>query len=212
MTDEQLPAVEPEATGTVSFAFAQTTPMIWAGTATCPHGTTRNATYLIAVGVPPLNHTQMVDSVYRQHDQLIACDCTRARPKLAATVTFQVPVAGVPAGQQRYVPQLSASLVGSNLWWGPGLTIARSGGYNVQAKVQLALGPPSATGLGVVLISGQPVLGVPMVDEGGKATANINANLNLANNQSIAIGYENTSNAVQDVALCTLTVSDIWVP
>lgn len=198
---------ETQAAGTVTFTFAQTTPTIWRGTATCPHGTTRNETYLIAVGVPPLNHAAMVDSVFGQHAQLLPnCDCGQVRPKLAATVTFQVPVAAVPPGQQRYIPQSAATLTGTDFWWGPGLTCARTGAYAISATVQLA--SANGRGAGVILVSGQPVYSVPMT--GGLAT--INVTLNLVANQSLAVGYENTSNANQDVSAATLTVSEVWAP
>jgi len=210
---EQLPAVEPEAT-TVAFTFVQTDATTWIGEATCQHGATRNTTYLIAPGVPPLNHAQMVDAVYRQHFQLLAnCNCTRTSPPIVATVTFDLPVTGVVPGQQRYVPQVSSSLTGNDLWWGPGLTVAKVGAYNVTARVQLAQGvAQGARGSGVVLLSGQPVVTLPMTDSGGMATANINTNLNINANQSIAIGYENTSSANQDVVMCSLAIKEVWVP
>jgi hypothetical protein len=212
---DQLPTdVQPEAAGTIAFAFSQPNPVTWFGTATCPHGVTQNTTYLIGPGVPPLNHTFMVDNVYRQHEQLMSgCDCTRTRPKQVGTVTFQLPVSAVPAAQQRYIPQASASLSSPNLWWGPGLTVAKTGAYLITASVQLgksvALG---AGGNGVLLLSGQPAVSVKMFDSGGYATANISAALNINANQSIAIGYENTSAASQDVTTASFAISEVWVP
>lgn len=209
---EQLPAVEPEAT-TVSFTFELTSPVLWAGTATCPHGTTRNTTAQFLPGVPPLNHAVMVDSVYRQHEQLLGCTCTRTSPPIVGTVTFALPVTGVPPGQQRYIPQLSSSLTGTDLWWGPGLTVLKTGAYNVTSRIQLAQGlAQGARGSGVVLLSGQPVVTLAMTDSGGVATANIVTTLNINANQSIAIGYENTSSANQDVTMCSLAIKEVWVP
>jgi len=178
------------------------------------HGTTRNATYQIATGVPPLNHSLMVDSVYRQHFQLLPnCDCARTAPPIVATVTFQLPVSAVPPGQQRYIPQTAANLTGPDLWWGPGLTVAKTGSYAFTARIQLT-GSVSqgATGAGVVLLSGQPVVTVPMVDSGGIATANMTPTLNIAANQSINLGYENTSSTPQDVVMCSLAIKEVWVP
>lgn len=65
---------------------------------------------------------------------------------------------------------------------------------------------------GVTVVSGAPVVNVPMVDEANKATANINVLLNVAANQSVAVGYENTSTSNQDVSLTRLTVSEVWGP
>jgi hypothetical protein len=209
---EQLPVVNPEAT-TINFAFVLTSPVLWEGTATCPHGTTRNMTVQFLPGVPPLNHAAMVDGVYRQHEQLLGCTCTRTSPPIVGTVTFQLPVSAVPPGQQRYIPQTSASLTGPDLWWGPGLTAAKTGAYNVTARVQLAQGlAQGARGNGVVVLSGVPVITLPMTDSGGIATANIVTTLNINANQSISIGYENTSNANQDVVMCSLAIKEVWVP
>jgi hypothetical protein len=211
---QQLPA-EPLAGNEVSIKFTQTSATVWVGSANCKHGITQNATYLIAPGVPPLDHRLMVQAVFRQHDQIVGCDCPYAAPILNATVTFALPAAGVEPGQQRYVPQLSASIPApaKNFLYGPGLTCKKTGAYQVVAKVQLSRGlAEGARGAGVILISAVPVLSVPMVDEGGKATANINGMLNLAANQSVAVGYENTSAALQDVVVTTLSVSEVWVP
>jgi len=212
-TAEQLPVVEPEAGNTIVFTFAQTNAVTWSGTATCPHGTTRNETFQIGMGVPPLNHSAMVESVYRQHEQLLGCGCTRTSPTIVGTVTFQIPVTAVPPGQQRYIPQTSASLTGPDLWWGPGLTVAKTGAYNVTARVQLMQGlAQGAQGNGVLVLSGQPVVTLPMTDSGGLATANIVTTLNINANQSISIGYENTSSANQDVVMCSLAIKEVWVP
>jgi hypothetical protein len=212
-TAEQLPVVEPEASNIVAFTFAQTNPVTWSGTATCPHGTTRNETFQIGMGVPPLNHAAMVESVYRQHELLLGCGCTRTSPSIVGTVTFTVPVSAVPPGQQRYIPQASAILTGPDLWWGPGLTVAKTGAYNVTSRIQLAGSvAQGALGSGVVVIAGQPVFTLPMTDSGGIATANIVTTLNINANQSIAIGYENTSSANQDVVLCSLAIKEVWVP
>jgi len=210
MTDD----VQPQAGTTVAFTFTQSIPTTWLGTATCVHGVTRNTTYLIAPGVPPLNHTFMVDNVYRQHFQLLpTCNCTPVRPGTVATITFLTPVTAVPPGQQRYIPQQSANLTGPDLWWGPGLTCAKTGGYGLTAQVQLAASIASgARGNGVLLIAGQPTTSVPMTDQGGFATANLSVSLNLIVNQSIALGYENTGTTNQNVQAASLTVTELWVP
>jgi hypothetical protein len=214
-TPEQLPAnVQPEAAGTIAFSFSQPNPVTWFGTATCPHGMTQNTTYLIGPGVPPLNHAFMVDNVYRQHELVLSnCDCNRTRPKLAASVTFQVPVMGVPAGQQRYIPQTSATLNTSSVWWGPGLTAAKTGAFTIQATIQLTKSiAQGGGGTGNLLVSAVPVASAKMVDQGGLATANINVTLNININQSIALGYENTTAAAQDVGTVSLTINELWVP
>jgi len=206
--------VQPEAATVVAFTFTQTIPTTWLGTATCVHGVTRNSTYLIAPGVPPLNHSFMVENVYRQHFQLLpTCNCGQSPPPIVGTVTFDIPVTAVPSGQQRYIPQTAANLTGPDLWWGPGLTCARTGAYNITARIQLSGSvAQGARGNGVVLISGQPVFTLPMIDSGGIATANIVTTLNINTNQSIAIGYENTSSANQDVVMCSLAIKEVWVP
>jgi hypothetical protein len=206
-----LTMVVPSAALVVSCNFVQVDPVTWAGTAICPHGISRNQTYQILPGVPPLDHRAMVQSLYRQHSLLKGCGCVLETPILNATVTFTLPT-GVPPGQQRYVPQQSATIV-KNFFYGPGLTCSKTGAYQLVGKVQLAKSTgQGAAGLGVLVISGQPVLSVPMADETAKATANISTVLNLSVNQSINIGYESTSSAAQDVALATLTVSEVWVP
>jgi hypothetical protein len=211
---DALPEPEPEAGTIATFTFAQINPVTWQGTATCPHGTTRNGTVQFVPGIPPLNHTQMVDNVYRQHFQVLSnCDCVRVSPPIVGTVTFQLPVTAVLPGQQRYIPQTAASLTGPDLWWGPGLTVAKAGSYAITARVQLVLGvSQGAGGNGVLVIAGQPVFTLPMTDSGGIATANINTTLNLAVNQSINIGYENTSSSNQDVNMCSLAIKEVWVP
>jgi hypothetical protein len=211
MTDPH-PATLPTIT-LVTVKFVQWDGTTWLGTADCIHGRTQNTTYLSGTGSPPLNHAQMVQSLYRQHDLVIGCNCAYDTPKPNVTSTFQLPTA-VPPGQQRYVPMTAAAIqVPANWFFGPGLTCARTGAYAVVAKVQLAgSARTGARGLGVILVSGQPVLNVQMVDETSKATANINAILNLAANQSLAVGYENQSTSNQDVTLTTLSVGEVWVP
>lgn len=214
MTDDP-PSPEQMATlNDVSFKFEPSGSMAWAGRATCKHGITRNTTFQIAPGVPPLNHAGMVDAVRRQHQQVLACDCPNEPSVLNATVTFQ-PANAVPPGQQRYVPQQSATIPppAKNFFFGPRLTCLKLGAYQVVAKVQLSRGlTQGAGGLGVIVVSGVPVLSVPMIDEATRATANIDVTLNLAPNQSVEVGYENTSAQVQDVTVTTLTVSEVWVP
>src|SRR5262245_16169728 len=111
MTDAPEPqdtsVVEPLAGNVVSFKFQPATSTTWLGEANCKHGITRNQTYQIAPGVPPLDHARMVRDVLRQHDQLVACDCPYETPSLNATVTFQA-TSGVEPGQQRYITQTSA--------------------------------------------------------------------------------------------------------
>jgi hypothetical protein len=204
--------VVPEAGTVISISFAQTAPTIWTGTATCVHGTTRNATLLIRPGVPPLDHTAMVDSLYRQHDLLIGCTCTRQTPLVNATISTQ-PANAVLPGQQRYIPQAGATLTGSHFWFGAPVTCNRVGAYQVQGSVALSRSvAQGASGLGVLVISGVPVLNVPMVDQAGVATASISAALNIGPNQSVNLGYENTSAQVQDVQTTTLVISEVWVP
>lgn len=210
MIDEQAIT----AGNTVSCKFTMTGPLVWVGEAKCKHGVTTNATYLIAPGVPPIDHALMVNATRAQHDAVIHCDCPYDDPKLSATVTC-LPTSAVPPGQQRYIPQSGASIQppAKDFFFGPGLTCAVAGAYQIQAKIQLSRSTTQgATGLGVLVLTGAPVLNVPMVDESARATANINAMLNLGVNQSVAIGYENTSAQAQDVQLATLMVSEVWVP
>jgi len=196
----------------VGITFVQTNPTTWTGTASCIHGTTRNATYHFTTGAPPLNHAAMVQNLYRQHDCLVGCVCTQQNPIANASVSFQ-PANAVQPGQQRYVPQQSATLSSSNLWWGPGLTCGKTGAYQIDASVKLSRTlAQGAGGLGVIVISGVPTISVPMTDQGGVATAVISAMLNLTMNQSVQLGYENTSANVQDVQQSTLIVSQVWVP
>lgn len=212
-TDPSLPGIF--AGNEIDVKFDQVAALVWQGRANCKHGTVTNATYLIAPGVPPLNHAQMMQSSLRQHQQLVGCDCPIAPPRLNATVTFQ-PASAVEPGQQRYIPQASAVIqptAKNNLWWGPGLTCAKAGAYALKGKVQLGRAVSAgATGYGVIIVQGVPVFSVPMTDEGGKATANVDVVVNLAINQSIAVGYENTSAVAQDVVVTSLTVSEVWVP
>lgn len=219
-TIEQLPAdrladIIIRAGNDVSVAFELVGQTAWAGNAKCKHGQVNNATYQIAPGVPPLNHAAMVTHLRRMHQQIVACDCPNEPPRLNATIVFST-ATGVAPGQQRYISQSSGTIEAyakDNLWWGPGLTCAKAGAYQLLAKVQLSRGvAQGAGGLGVVIIQGVPVHSVPMTDEGGKATANIDTMLTLLPNQSINIGYENTTAVAQDVTLTTLTVSAVWVP
>src|SRR5262249_2635698 len=102
-----------------------------------------------------------------------------------------------------------------NLWWGPGLTCAVTGAYAVQASMQInrGVGPSGNGGNVVVIVSGVPVLTAQLKDDAtGKASATVGGTINLANNQSIAVGYENTTAVAQDIANTTLTVSEVWVP
>jgi hypothetical protein len=70
-----------------------------------------------------------------------------------------------------------------------------------------------ARGMGQVFAAGNPpMFSVSMIDVGGKATAVLRGAVNLYANQPLAIAFLNTGTASQDVALTTLTVSDVWVP
>lgn len=205
---------ETQAGTTKTVTFSQTSSTTWAGSCTCPHGSTRNATSQIVPGVPPLNHAQMVQSLYRQHDLVIGCTCTYAQPTPNANVSFALPVTGIPVGQQRYIPQLSATIANSNLWWGPGLTCAKAGAYQVDAKIQLARPLGSAGGGAIVLvIQGVPVISNALIDESNLATGYINAAvINLTPNQSINLGFENTTTIVRDINVASLKIGDIWIP
>lgn len=190
--------------------FLQNSPSTWLCTATCVHGTARNVTFKPPPGIA-VDYADMVARTYRQHDLLVGCSCVYDTPVQVATVSFQ-PANGVAPGQQRYCPQQSGTIV-RDFFFGPGLTCSKGGAYLITAKVALSRGlTQGARGLGVVVIAGQPVLNVPMIDVASVATANISTTLNLAANQSVNIGYENTSTSVQDVQTTTLTVGEVWAP
>jgi hypothetical protein len=159
----------------VSLHFEVAAPFLWRSVATCAHSVSTTLTQT-APGV--LNPVVWVSNIVRQYELVVGCGCPQQPPTLNASVTFQLPTSAVPPGQQRNIPQLSATIQppATNFFYGPGLTCARMGAYGVQAKVQLAKGvAQGARGLGLLVISGAPVVTIPMVDEGGKATATISA-------------------------------------
>ena len=209
-----LPA-EPFAGNTVSIKFTQAGSMSWVGEANCKHGITRNTTYLISPGQPPLNHAQMVAETFRQHDLIVGCDCPYDAPKLSAQVAYAAQT-GVQPGERRIILEQSATIQppGKDFVYYGRLVCQSPGAYYVEAIVKLGRSVAAgARGLGQVFISGTPaMISSPMVDVAGVATATVTGTLNFAVNQPIAVAYLNTGTSAESVPTTTLKVSAAWVP
>lgn len=205
----QLPATDYQ----VTMLMQRVSPVQWAGACQCVHGTTRLQNFIAQP--ESLNPLAVVQSLRGNHDLAVHCYCPYAPPTENATVTFNV-ASSIQPGQLRLIPQASASTPFGNFFFGPPLTCARLGAYQLDLTLVVDKNPQSISGNAQILLDRVVVASAltqkPKVGEPPTTTVTVNAMTNIRPGQFVLAAYENLSGPPLDVIQATFTLGAVWVP